>query len=59
MMSAALLLLAFSTQSAEAQTAGDRAAADFVEVRNRFRLFREERDFLLHTDTGRGRSVLA
>lgn len=29
------------------------------EVRNRFRLFREERDFLLHIDSGRGRSVLA
>jgi lysophospholipase L1-like esterase len=29
------------------------------EVRNRFRLFREERDFLLHSDTGRGRTVLA
>lgn len=29
------------------------------EVRNRFRLFREERDFLLHSDNGRGRSVLA
>src|SRR5689334_1395253 len=29
------------------------------EVRNRFRLFREERDFLLHTESGRGRSVLA
>lgn len=29
------------------------------EVRNRFRLFREERDFLLHADGGRGRSVLA
>ena len=29
------------------------------EVRNRFRLFREERDFLLHTDSARGRSVLA
>ena len=29
------------------------------EVRNRFRLFREERDFLLHAETGRGRSVLA
>jgi lysophospholipase L1-like esterase len=28
-------------------------------VRNRFRLFREERDFLLQTDSGRGRSVLA
>src|SRR5712691_10296831 len=29
------------------------------EVRNRFRLFREERDFLLHTETARGRSILA
>jgi lysophospholipase L1-like esterase len=29
------------------------------EVRNRFRLFREERDFLLHTDSARGGSVLA
>lgn len=28
------------------------------EVRNRFRLFREERDFLLHVDAGRGRNVL-
>ena len=29
------------------------------EVRNRFRLFREERDFLLHTESARGRSILA
>ena len=29
------------------------------EVRNRFRLFREERDFLLHSDNARGRSILA
>ena len=29
------------------------------EVRNRFRLFREERDFLLHTESGRDRSILA
>src|SRR6266550_8961521 len=29
------------------------------EVRNRFRLFREERDFLLHTESSRGRSILA
>jgi len=29
------------------------------EVRNRFRLFREERDFLLHTESARGRSVLS
>lgn len=59
MMSATLLLLAFSTQWAEAQTAGDPTLQISWEVRNRFRLFREERDFLLHTDAGRGRSVLA
>src|ERR1700716_3482118 len=29
------------------------------EVRNRFRLFREERDFLLHTESARGRSILS
>ncbi|QPF82867.1 hypothetical protein IC762_24390 [Bradyrhizobium genosp. L] len=29
------------------------------EVRNRFRLFREERDFKLHVESGLGRSVLA
>jgi lysophospholipase L1-like esterase len=29
------------------------------EVRNRFRLFREERDFLLHSENAAGRSVLA
>jgi lysophospholipase L1-like esterase len=29
------------------------------EVRNRFRLFREERDFQLHVESGLGRSVLA
>ena len=29
------------------------------EVRNRFRLFREERDFLLHADGAAGRSILA
>ena len=29
------------------------------EVRNRFRLFREERDFLLHVESARDRSVLA
>ena len=29
------------------------------EVRNRFRLFREERDFLLHSQSGAGSSVLA
>ncbi len=29
------------------------------EVRNRFRLFREERDFRLHVESGRDRSILA
>lgn len=29
------------------------------EVRNRFRLFREERDFLLHVESLRGRNILA
>src|SRR3954447_26916665 len=29
------------------------------EVRNRFRLFREERDFLLHTESTRDRSILS
>jgi hypothetical protein len=29
------------------------------EVRNRFRLFREERDFLLHVESARNRSILA
>ena len=29
------------------------------EVRNRFRLFREERDFLLHAESAKGRNILA
>jgi hypothetical protein len=29
------------------------------EVRNRFRLFREERDFLLHAENAQGRSIRA
>lgn len=43
---------------AAAQTA-DGAMQISWEVRNRFRLFREERDFLLHTESLRGGSVLA
>ncbi len=42
-----------------AQSAPDVPMQISWEVRNRFRLFREERDFLLHTESGRGRSVLA
>jgi len=44
---------------AEAQTAPDAALQISWEVRNRFRLFREERDFLLHADSVRDRSILA
>jgi len=63
MMSIALLasvLAVLSPPPAQAQTAPGAGALQISwEVRNRFRLFREERDFLLHADGGRGRSVLA
>jgi lysophospholipase L1-like esterase len=55
----ACLLTALSASWAEAQTAADAPLQISWEVRNRFRLFREERDFLLQTDAERGRSVLA
>jgi hypothetical protein len=50
-----------AAQDAAAQptTAPDGSMQIGWEVRNRFRLFREERDFLLHTESARGRSVLA
>jgi lysophospholipase L1-like esterase len=54
--------LILSAQPAAAQiglTPQDAPLQVSWEVRNRFRLFREERDFLLHSDTGRGRTVLA
>jgi lysophospholipase L1-like esterase len=54
-----LVVFALSSQWAEAQTSADSPLQISWEVRNRFRLFREERDFLLHTDAGRDRSVLA
>jgi lysophospholipase L1-like esterase len=57
-MSAALFMLALSSQWAAAQTAADAPLQISWEVRNRFRLFREERDFQLHVDSLRGRSVL-
>ncbi len=44
-------------QRAAAQDAG--AMQINWEVRNRFRLFREERDFLLHVENARNRSILA
>jgi lysophospholipase L1-like esterase len=66
-MSAALVagaLFGTFTSAADAQTAGGYGTLQTPlqiswEVRNRFRLFREERDFLLHAEAGRGRSVLA
>jgi hypothetical protein len=44
---------------AKAQTPPDAALQISWEVRNRFRLFREERDFLLHVDSAKDRSILA
>jgi lysophospholipase L1-like esterase len=58
MMFAALLALTCQTQWAKAQRASETPLQISWEVRNRFRLFREERDFRLHTDSARG-SVLA
>jgi lysophospholipase L1-like esterase len=55
----AAALASVPAQWAEAQTAPDARMQISWEVRNRFRLFREERDFLLHADSARGRSVLA
>jgi lysophospholipase L1-like esterase len=43
---------------AAAATAPDAPMQISWEVRNRFRLFREERDFLIHTETLRGGGVL-
>jgi hypothetical protein len=63
MLSVALLagtLAGISTSVVQAQTAGGYGPLQISwEVRNRFRLFREERDFMLHVESGRGRSVLA
>jgi lysophospholipase L1-like esterase len=47
------------TRWAEAQTPSDAALQISWEVRNRFRLFREERDFLLHAESAKDRSILA
>ena len=63
MLSVALVagaLAGLSTSPAQAQAAAGYGPLQISwEVRNRFRLFREERDFLLHAESGRGRSVLA
>jgi lysophospholipase L1-like esterase len=53
------VLAALPMQRAEAQTAPDAALQISWEVRNRFRLFREERDFLLHAESAKDRSILA
>ncbi len=50
---------AAETAPPAAQTVPDAPMQISWEVRNRFRLFREERDFLLHADSARGRSILA
>jgi hypothetical protein len=42
-----------------AQTTSDAPLQISWEVRSRFRLFREERDFLLHVESARQRSILA
>jgi lysophospholipase L1-like esterase len=55
----ASMFAALPASWAEAQTAADGPLQISWEVRNRFRLFREERDFALHADSARGRSVLA
>src|ERR1700712_5972203 len=55
----ALLVPALPARGAAAQGAADAPVQISWEVRNRFRLFREERDFLLHTESAKGRSILA
>ena len=52
-------LAALPPQRVAAQPASDAQMQISWEVRNRFRLFREERDFLLHAESGRSRSILA
>ena len=55
----AAMLAGLPTSAAQAQDPGYGSLQISWEVRNRFRLFREERDFLLHLESGSGRSVLA
>src|ERR1700761_7337200 len=58
-MIGALLSVAMPVRQAFAQTAPDSSLQISWEVKNRFRLFREERDFQLHAESLRSRSVLA
>jgi len=55
----AAMLAGLPVSWAEAQTAVGGPMQISWEVRNRFRLFREERDFALHVESARSRSVLA
>jgi lysophospholipase L1-like esterase len=51
--------VAAQTSPTAVQGAPDNPMQISWEVRNRFRLFREERDFLLHAENAQGRSILA
>src|SRR5207247_9940086 len=51
--------VAAQTAPAAVQGAPDNPMQISWEVRNRFRLFREERDFLLHAENAQVRSILA
>jgi hypothetical protein len=53
------LLAAVPCQPVAAQSASDAPLQISWEVRNRFRLFREERDFMLHVESTRNRGILA
>src|SRR5882672_2991581 len=55
----ATMLAGMPVSWVKAQTAGAGPMQISWEVRNRFRLFREERDFALHVESARGRSILA
>src|SRR6476619_5301113 len=64
LLAAALVALPVLPAAAQTAPAVTQGAADAPmqiswEVRNRFRLFREERDFLLHAESAHGRSILA
>ncbi|MGY8678183.1 hypothetical protein Q2941_10210 [Bradyrhizobium sp. UFLA05-153] len=58
-LAGALLVGILGALPAERATAQDGNLQITWEVRNRFRLFREERDFLLHVENARNRSILA
>jgi hypothetical protein len=60
-LGAVCALHAFPTRPVAAQLGAGGAAPMQIswEVRNRFRLFREERDFLLHVESTRDRSILS